>query len=101
MPILARAKVVVLTVSDDKPLSGASNESLANHLHAKDFRVEFTLTERGQQSIGECLQGAAVDAGAGLLVMGGYGHNRLREWVLGGATKHAIAHRRLAVLMSH
>lgn len=102
LPILSRAKkVVVLTVSDDKPLNGASNEALGDQLHLKGVRVEFSLVERGQQAIGECLQSAAVDAGAGLLVMGGYGRNRIREWILGGATRHSISKRRLAVLMSH
>jgi nucleotide-binding universal stress UspA family protein len=102
IPILEKAKkVVVLTVSDDKPLDGATNEALAEQLHRKGLRVEFSIVERGQQSIGECLQTAAVDAGAGFMVMGGYGHNRIREWVLGGATRHSIAKRRVAVLMSH
>lgn len=102
IPILEKAKkVVVLTVTDDKPLNGATNEALAEYLHLKGLRVEFSIVERGQQSIGECLQSAAVDAGAGLMVMGGYGHNRIREWVLGGATKHSIAKRRVTVLMSH
>lgn len=102
VPILEKAKkIVVLTVSDDKPLTGVSNESLADQLHRKGLRVEFSFVERGEQPVGECLQNAAVDAGAGLLVMGGYGHNRIREWVLGGATRHSIAQRRMAVLMSH
>jgi len=102
VPILERArKVVVLTVPDDKPLKGASNEALAEQLHLKGIRAEFAIVERGQQSIGECLQTSAIDAGAGLMVMGGYGHNRIREWVLGGATRESITKRRLAVLMSH
>lgn len=102
MPVLTMAKkIVIVTVPDDKPLSGASNDALGAQLHLKDLRFEFLLVERGEQSIGECLQSAAVSAGAGLLVMGGYGHNRIREWVLGGATKYAIAKRRIAVLMSH
>lgn len=102
LPILSHArKIVVLTASDDKPLNGASNDALGDYLHLKGLRVEFSNVQRGQQTIGECLQGAAVDAGAGLMVMGGYGHNRIREWILGGATKHSISKRRLAVLMSH
>lgn len=102
MPILEKVrKTFVVTVSGDKPLDGTNNDALAEQLRLKGLRVEFSVVEGGQQSIGQCLQGAAVDAGAGFMVMGGYGHNRLREWVLGGATKHVIAERRLAVLMSH
>ncbi len=102
MPILHKAKkIVVLAVTGDKPLNGASNDALADYLHLKGLRIEFAVVEKGPQSIGECLQAAAVNAGSGLMVMGGYGHNRIREIVLGGATKHSIAKRRVAVLMSH
>ena len=47
--------------------------------------------------------GAGEDrAGRGdLIVMGGYGHGRLREWVLGGATRHALAEADVPVLMAH
>jgi nucleotide-binding universal stress UspA family protein len=38
---------------------------------------------------------------AGLLVMGGYGHSRLREWMFGGFTQHAFGAATLPVLMSH
>jgi nucleotide-binding universal stress UspA family protein len=36
-----------------------------------------------------------------LLVMGGYGHTRLREWVFGGFTQHALDHADIPVLMAH
>jgi hypothetical protein len=44
---------------------------------------------------------AALELGAGVLAMGGYGHSRLREFVLGGATRTVLAHPRLPVLLSH
>ena len=45
--------------------------------------------------------GGAGDVGADLLVMGAYGHARLREMVLGGATRHILQHMTVPVLMSH
>ena len=41
------------------------------------------------------------DAGADLIVMGAYGRSRLRELVLGGATRHLLRHMTVPVLMSH
>ena len=44
---------------------------------------------------------AASELGAGLLVMGGYGHSRVRELVFGGVTEHVIRGAKLPVLMAH
>jgi nucleotide-binding universal stress UspA family protein len=43
----------------------------------------------------------AVDSGADLIVMGAYGHARVRELVLGGVTRHILEHMTMPVLMSH
>jgi nucleotide-binding universal stress UspA family protein len=43
----------------------------------------------------------AADKGADLIVMGAYGHSRLRELVLGGATRHILEHMTVPVLMAH
>ncbi len=51
--------------------------------------------------IGERLIATAAAAGADLLVMGAYGHSRLRELVLGGATLSALKHPALPLLMVH
>jgi nucleotide-binding universal stress UspA family protein len=47
------------------------------------------------------LQDAAVKAGAQILVMGGFGHTRLRDFILGGATQGVFRDLRLPVLLSH
>jgi nucleotide-binding universal stress UspA family protein len=51
--------------------------------------------------VGETLLSRAADASADLLVMGAYGHARIREWVLGGATRHLLGHMTLPTLMAH
>jgi nucleotide-binding universal stress UspA family protein len=55
----------------------------------------------GEGDIGERLLGLAADTGAGLLVMGCYGHSRTREWVLGGASRSVLHTMTLPVLMVH
>jgi nucleotide-binding universal stress UspA family protein len=51
--------------------------------------------------VGHTLLARAEDEGCDLLVMGCYGHSRLREFVLGGASRHVLAHMTMPVLMSH
>ena len=47
------------------------------------------------------LSAVAADMDAGALVIGGYGHNRLREWVLGGVTRDTLRHPARCSLLSH
>ena len=54
-----------------------------------------------REDVGNILLSHACDAGTDLLVMGGYGHARLREWVLGGVTKTILETMTLPVLMAH
>jgi nucleotide-binding universal stress UspA family protein len=60
--------------------------------------VDIALDKR---SISTALQEAALSEGAKLLAMGGFGHSRLRDFVLGGATKGVLSDLRLPLLLSH
>jgi nucleotide-binding universal stress UspA family protein len=51
--------------------------------------------------VGDQLLSRAFEIGADLIVSGGYGHSRLREWVLGGVTRHLLAHMTVPTLFSH
>ena len=55
----------------------------------------------GGASVAETLLAQARDAAADLLVMGGYGHSRLREMMLGGTTRSMLEHMTVPVLFSH
>ncbi|KQW75581.1 hypothetical protein ASC89_21815 [Devosia sp. Root413D1] len=94
-------RTILLTVDDDKaidPISVAGAESL---LRGHEIDTSRSTVAAGGVSIGDALQQAAIDRGAGLLVMGAYGHNRFREWILGGATRTVLLNCRLPLLMSH
>ena len=52
-------------------------------------------------SASDALLSYAADVSADLLVVGGYGHSRLRERILGGVTRELLQHMTLPVLMSH
>ena len=74
---------------------------IALHLarHGVNARVETTVS--GGIGVGNTLLSWAGDSGADLLVMGAYGHARIRELMLGGATRTILESMTLPVLMSH
>ena len=51
--------------------------------------------------VGDQLLSRTRDLDADLVVCGGYGHSRLREWALGGVTRHLLAHTTVPTLLSH
>lgn len=55
----------------------------------------------GGAGIAEALQTGATGIGADVLIMGGFGHSRLRDFVLGGATEGVLANLKMPVLLSH
>lgn len=104
MPFLESAeKAVVVTVNAQRdsidPASGPAITALLQH---KGVKAELHALEAGKNETAEMklLQEAAA-IGADLIVMGGYGHSRLREFVFGGVTRSLSRGCPIAVLMSH
>lgn len=103
LPFLRRAvEVTLLTVDADKTIdtSLTSAQVLAS-LHRRGILARFEHIERQGQSIGDAIQQYALQRGSHLLVMGGYGHSRFRDFVLGGATRQILASPELPTLLSH
>ena len=105
LPLLSMARQVQVVVADpddtplyDSPLPGAD---LCEHLARHGLKVESKVLRGGQGSAGDQLLSHAADVSANLIVMGAYGHSRLREMVLGGVTLHMLRHMTVPVLMSH
>ncbi|WP_246674952.1 universal stress protein [Mesorhizobium sp. B2-4-11] len=100
---LERASMVtVVTVTDEKPLPGQGiGERLASGLRARGLMAEAVSIQAQDRSVATALQEHALKIGGKLLVMGGYGHSRVRDFVLGGATDGVLADLRLPVLLSH
>lgn len=99
MPFIAGAeRVIVMTV--DEGQSSQDADRLVRHLawHGVRARHEHLNPEGGGAA--EALLAAAGER-AGLLVMGGYGRSRIREWVFGGFTQRALAEAPLPILMAH
>lgn len=106
LPLLAPgAKVTVLTVESSR--SAADTDALpavdiAEHLarHGLDVSAARTVVADGL-SPANALLDYASDISADLLVVGGYGHSRVREMIMGGVTRDLLRHMTVPVLMSH
>lgn len=100
LPIMVEAARVTL-VCEPKANGAEGAASLAKYLARHGISATIVDLNAGNRAIGERLIDTAVAAGADLLVMGAYGHSRLRELVLGGATLSALDHPALPLLMVH
>lgn len=102
LPLLANAKtVILLTGQTDKALGDGEINEVSAYLGRHGITSVHQDVTHGSEGIGTALQDSAVRHGAQLMVMGAYGHNRLRQFVLGGATRSILHDLRLPVLFSH
>ncbi|HVW94154.1 MAG TPA: universal stress protein [Devosia sp.] len=103
LPLLKRASSVALVTIHEGGDRFAERDALNDAeawLKSHDVKVESAIhAPRGSYS--ETLSVLARDAGAGLVVAGAYGHGRLREWILGGATQELLAASALNRFMSN
>jgi nucleotide-binding universal stress UspA family protein len=101
MPLLKIAsRVEVVTVTNGRSEVDLPGFNIARHLARHGINVELRRLVAGMD-VGNTLLSYEADVGADLLVMGGYGHSRLREFILGGATRTIMRTMTLPVLMSH
>lgn len=103
MPFLRRAESVrVFTATDDKPLSAAQREQFLEHLASLGIEAVYEEVKKTDaHSIGSFMEAYVASRNIDLLVMGAYGHSRLREFVLGGATRSILTNPPCWVLLSH
>lgn len=105
MPLLARAETVTVLCVDPGQDRRAHGEvpgmDIAVHLARHGVTASVATTVSGGIGIGNALLSWAGDNGADLLVMGAYGHARVREVLLGGATRTILESMTLPVLISH
>lgn len=103
MPFLQKAKAVDLVIvgkgkMGEKELTGAD---MGAHLSRHGLKVDVKRIPAADVDVANAILSYAADSGAEFVVMGGYGHSRLREYILGGATRGILASMTVPVLMSH
>lgn len=98
LPFLKRAsEVFVIEVGEDKPSTLAAAD-LAPYLARHGLKVT-TQSHEADDDVGETLEKAARACGAELIVMGAYGHSRLREFIFGGATRALLHQDHIPILL--
>jgi nucleotide-binding universal stress UspA family protein len=105
LPLIAGAdSVTVLAVNPRLGLDGHGEEpgtAIARHLARHGLAVQTEHTAAPELGAGDILLNRAAELAADLLVVGAYGHSRLRETILGGVTRTLLDHMTLPVLMAH
>jgi nucleotide-binding universal stress UspA family protein len=103
MPLLEKAgRVRVVTVVNEKRLDNKhSAEELSKNLARHGIDIVLDRVDAKGRPIGAVLEAYVASHEADLLVMGAYGHSRLREFVLGGATNSLLSKPPLPILFSH
>jgi nucleotide-binding universal stress UspA family protein len=103
MPLLERAKSVdVLIVATDKAKRDANaGAGPSQHLARHGLKTEIKRVEAGDIDVTSAILSYVADNSADFIVMGGYGHSRLREFILGGVTRNMLAAMTVPTLMSH
>lgn len=105
MPVLSRADTVLVAQLGEANRREGARENSAKGILAvlarHGVKGEVLPAASGGGNIGAALLDLAKSNNADLMVMGCYGHSRLRELVLGGASRHVLQHVRVPVLLSH
>jgi nucleotide-binding universal stress UspA family protein len=104
LPFLRKANAVELFIVENKKTAKESiigGIEIGRHLARHDIKIEVRRTPAADIDVADTILSHVADTSASLLVMGGYGHSRLREFVLGGATLGILSAMTVPVFMSH
>jgi nucleotide-binding universal stress UspA family protein len=105
LPLLRRADSVDVVIVDPAVSELRHGQDpgvdIATHLARHGLSVNVVCLPRGERKISAALVHHAIESGAQCLVAGGYGHSRLREWMLGGTTRELLQAPSLPILFSH
>lgn len=104
LPYLKAADLVdILIIDPDRHMAGLAEpgHDLALMLTRHGVRAQVSVIAQTTPRISDQIHRYLVEQGGDLLVMGAYGHSRLREAILGGATRNLLAEAHLPVLMAH
>ena len=101
-PFLARAQTVtIISVNEKEIPADVSAATLKAHLARRELPAGIVRTNADRADIQPTILSIAADTGLDLIVMGGYGHSRLNERILGGVTRGMLQSMTVPTLMSH
>jgi nucleotide-binding universal stress UspA family protein len=103
VPFFERAQAIeIVVVTGERDKSGEiTGTNMKRHLARHGINVEIKRVAAGNADVQGAILAHAADTAADFIVMGGYGHSRLREFILGGVTRSILKSMPVPVLMSH
>jgi nucleotide-binding universal stress UspA family protein len=102
LPMLQMAdKVTVVMVDTGKRTHGEPGSDIATYLARHGLDVTIDVVPRPSGGVADAILNYVSDQNVDLVVMGGYGHSRMREFLFGGATREILASMTVPVLMAH
>jgi nucleotide-binding universal stress UspA family protein len=102
IPFLGDAGEVTVLSIERPGRPDSTGEKICDFLSKHDISVDLrTNINDNDASVGEIILDVARELDCDSLVMGAYGHSRLRELIIGGTTRYILGHMDLPVLMSH
>jgi len=102
MPLLAMTKEVLVAIVDEgRPPPGEPGADIGAYLARHNLEVTVRSAAGAANGVGQALLSLAAEEEADWMVMGAYGHSRIREFLLGGVTRHVLGNATIPVLMSH
>ena len=101
MPFLQKAEKVTLLSINPTTDQSAENDAAVAHLKRHGVNAEVKTGHWKDVGVGNALLDSLVDYNADMLVMGAYGHSRIREMILGGATQEILEHMTAPILSAH
>jgi nucleotide-binding universal stress UspA family protein len=104
LPLLTRAEmvhVVEVTEEEDLDLGATRAADVVDYLSRHEVNARAEVRTKRERSVADELVLVAETLGADLIVAGGYGHARVREWAFGGVTSDLLNHSPKCCLLSH
>jgi nucleotide-binding universal stress UspA family protein len=101
VPFLTRAQAITIISINEVQAPEASAKAVSAHLARFGATVRIQQMDADRADIQPSILSIAADDGLDLIVMGGYGHSRLQERILGGVTRGMIQSMTVPTLMSH
>jgi nucleotide-binding universal stress UspA family protein len=105
LPLLVKATKVELLIVLNEKTTGAQREirgvEMAKHLARHDVNVQIETVPAADIDVTNAILSYVADNSGSLIVMGGYGHAKLREVILGGVTRDMLKSMTVPVFMSH
>ena len=101
MPLLKKAKRVIVCTVEGATVPGPTGEQIARYLRLNDVPTEAVTVTAGQRRPGDVILAKAEALGCDLVIKGAYTQSRLRQMIFGGTTQHVITKAALPVLLAH